>query len=715
MKTRLLLLIIFIGCFANAQTISTMAGSTAGYLEGTGTAAKFDRPYGIAYNGDVVVTDQSNYRVRKIFSDNSTAFVVGSTVGFVNGTGAAAKFGTVSGVAIDGFNNTYVSDANYHCIRKITSSGVVTTFAGGALGTADGTGLAAQFNAPYGLAIDASGNLYVSDTNNHRIRKITPSGVVTTLAGSTQGYADGTGIAAQFNFPYGIAVDASNNVYVGENCRVRKITPAGVVTTFAGGTEGYLDGIGTAARFNNGIQGIAIDNSGNLFVADTYNYRIRKITPAANVTTFAGTGGFGSVDGDVSVATFSEITGIAYDKIHNRIYVADNRNNRIRKILLPQAPTVTYGLLTKTATSITLEYSINANNSPTTSVVRYGLTTPLTNQVTGFSSTGNTVTSSSVTITGLTPGTTYFFDIQTTNNGGTITSTLQNVKTDKLPLLIGEYKFNNSLFNEANDSNFTTPVATTTIYSNDRFSNPNSALEINFSRLYFDNIPNLPNGSDPRTISIWIKPNSVNNDNIIFTYGSSSGNFAYGASFNATNVYNYSFTTNLAFANPTTANTWKHIVVTYDASKVAKIYVNGVLGSQGTYASWNTATGAFCLGNSFTTTTGAFNGAVDDLKIYNYALTATEVSNLHNATTLASSDFSKNNLKVALYPNPVNDVLNIETASEIKSVEIYNLLGQKVKTATTRQVSVFDLQAGTYLVRVQDINNAVETMKIVKQ
>ena len=715
MKTRLLLLIIFIGCFANAQTISTMAGSTAGYLEGTGTAAKFDRPYGIAYNGDVVVTDQSNYRVRKIFSDNSTAFVVGSTVGFVNGTGAAAKFGTVSGVAIDGFNNTYVSDANYHCIRKITSSGVVTTFAGGALGTADGTGLAAQFNAPYGLAIDASGNLYVSDTNNHRIRKITPSGVVTTLAGSTQGYADGTGIAAQFNFPYGIAVDASNNVYVGENCRVRKITPAGVVTTFAGGTEGYLDGIGTAARFNNGIQGIAIDNSGNLFVADTYNYRIRKITPAANVTTFAGTGGFGSVDGDVSVATFSEITGIAYDKIHNRIYVADNRNNRIRKILLPQAPTVTYGLLTKTATSITLEYSVNANNSPTTSIVRYGLTSPLTNQVTGFSATGNTVTSSSVTISGLTPDTTYFFDIQTTNNGGTITSTLQNVKTDKLPLLIGEYKFNNSLFNEANDSNFATPAATTAIYSNDRFSNPNSALEINFSRLYFDNIPNLPNGSDPRTISIWIKPNSVNNDNIIFTYGSSSGNFAYGASFNATNVYNYSFTTNLAFANPTTANTWKHIVVTYDASKVAKIYVNGVLGSFGTYASWNTATGAFCLGNSFTTTTGAFNGAVDDLKIYNYALTATEVSNLHNATTLASSDFSKNNLKVALYPNPVNDVLNIETASEIKSVEIYNLLGQKVKTATTRQVSVFDLQAGTYLVRVQDINNAVETMKIVKQ
>lgn len=706
---------IFIGSFANAQTISTMAGSTAGYVEGTGTAAKFDRPYGIAYNGDVVVADQSNYKVRKIFSDNSTAFVAGSTVGFVNGTGAAAQFGTVAGVAIDGFNNTYVSDANYHCIRKITSSGVVTTFAGGTLGTANGTGTAAQFNAPYGLAIDASGNLYVSDTYNHRIRKITPAGVVTTLAGSTQGYADGTGTAAQFNFPFGIAVDASGNVYVGENCRVRKITPAGVVTTFAGGTQGYLDGNGTAARFNNGINAIAIDNSGNLFVADTYNYRIRKITPAANVTTFAGTGVLGSTDGDASVATFSEITGIAYDKIYNRIYVADHRNNRIRKILLPQAPTVSYGVVTKTATSITLEYSVNANNSPTTSIVRYGLTSPLTNQVTGFSATGNTLTSSSVTITGLTPDTTYYFDVQTTNNGGTTTAILLNAKTDKAPLLISEYKFNNSLYNETNDSNFTTPSATTTIYSNDRFNNPNSALEINFSRLYFDNIPNLPNGANPRTISIWIKPNSVNNDNIIFTYGSSSGNSAYGTSFNATNVYNYSFTTNLAFANATTANTWKHIVVTYDASKVAKIYVNGVLGSEGTYASWNTATGAFCLGNSFTTTTGAFNGAVDDLKIYNYALSQTDIASLYTNNTLSSSDFAKNNLKIALYPNPVNDVLNIESETEIKSVEIFNLLGQKVKTSSSKQVNVFDLATGTYMVRIQDKNNGVATKKIVKQ
>ena len=179
-------------------------------------------------------------------------------------------------MAVDGSGNVYVADSGNYTIRKITPAGVVSTLAGlaGSSGSADGTGSAARFYYPTGVAVDGSGNVYVADTGNYTIRKITPAGVVSTLAGlaGSTGSADGTGSAARFYYPYGVAVDGSGNVYVADtgNYTIRKITPAGVVSTLAGtaGSSGSADGTGSAARFNYPT-GVAVDGSGNVYVADS--------------------------------------------------------------------------------------------------------------------------------------------------------------------------------------------------------------------------------------------------------------------------------------------------------------------------------------------------------------------------------------------------------------------------------------------------------------
>jgi hypothetical protein len=380
-------------------------------------------------------------------------------------------------------------------------------------------------------------------------------------------------------------------------------------------------------------------------------------------------------------------------------------------------PIITAVSSSVTTNSATINYTLNANSDATTSVVNWGLSQAnLLDQETGFSATGDTDTPGSVTINGLTPGITYFYEVRATNTSGTTTTAILNFTTNVAQALIAEYKFNNSLFNEANDSNFSAPSVANHIYTTDRFGNANSALFTSASSLYRDDIAEIPKEDKPRTISLWIRPSAVNSDNIIFTYGSASGNNVYGGSFNATNTYNFSYSSNLAFANQTTPNNWKHVVITYDASKVARIYVNGVLGSQNTFPFWWTiGTNYFYLGNSFGSATGAFNGAIDDLKIYNYALTDADVLNLYNTNTLSTSEVYQNNLEVTLHPNPVSDVLNIETALEIQSVEIYTIQGQKVVSSTEKQINVSHLASGIYLVKTQDSNNKISTNKIIIQ
>jgi sugar lactone lactonase YvrE len=285
-----------------ANLVSNVAGSTgmAGSTDGAGTAALFRQPGGITIDstGNLYVADTANHTIRKITPAGTVTTLAGSSSSpsYKDGTGTAAWFNTPVGISIDSAGTLYVADSANHVIRKITSAGVVTTFVGSAnlAGTIDGTGLAAKFNAPAGVAVSSAGTVYVADTSNDTLRVVTTAGVVSTLAGvgQTAGASDGFGSSALFNLPTGLAIDASGNIYLADtaNSTIRKIDASGVVTTFAGlaGIAGLQDGTGSGAWFNQ-PKGLTVDSAGNVYVADTGNASIRKITAAGVVTTLVVT------------------------------------------------------------------------------------------------------------------------------------------------------------------------------------------------------------------------------------------------------------------------------------------------------------------------------------------------------------------------------------------------------------------------------------------
>jgi DNA-binding beta-propeller fold protein YncE len=332
---------------ATVTTLAGMAGSS-GSMDGMGSAARFNFPTGVAVDaatGNLYVADDGNSTIRKITPTGlvTTLAGVAGDPGSVDGVGPAAQFRSPGGVAVDGEGNVYVADSGNHKIRKITIDGdgigTVITLAGmaGMPGSADGTGEAARFFGPNGIAVDAAGaSIYVADTQNDTIRKVSATGVVTTLAGGAGviGSEDGTGGSARFDKPKGITLTNGGLVYVADtnNNTIRSVDLAGVVSTPAGAAgSGSEDGTGEAARFN-APAGIAMDGSGNLYVADNNNQIIRRITPAGVVTTYAGSRGtVGSADGTGSEARFNYPAGMAVDS-EGALYIADSANDTIRKI-----------------------------------------------------------------------------------------------------------------------------------------------------------------------------------------------------------------------------------------------------------------------------------------------------------------------------------------------------------------------------------------------
>ena len=338
----------------SAGTITTVAGAGTEGFGGDGgpaTAAQLYRPAGVALDGagNLYIADFGNNRIRKVDAAGviSTVAGAGSTgesgggFGGDGGPATAARLYLPRGVALDGAGNLYIADLLNHRIRKVDAAGVISTVAGagstgesgGGFGGDGGPAVAARLNFPVGVAVDGSGNLYIADTDNDRIRKVDAAGVISTVAGGGYGGDGGPAVAAQLDWPFDVALDGAGNLYIADwlHNRIRKVDAAGVISTVAGGGSSLGDGGPATAAQLNFPEGVAPDGAGNLYIADTYNNRIRKVDAAGVISTVAGGGSSLGDGGPATAAQLSGPSGVAVDGAGN-LYIADRGNRRIRKV-----------------------------------------------------------------------------------------------------------------------------------------------------------------------------------------------------------------------------------------------------------------------------------------------------------------------------------------------------------------------------------------------
>ncbi|KAH3757380.1 Virginiamycin B lyase [Pelomyxa schiedti] len=322
-------------------SVRTIAGknSVSGFSDGIGSEARFSYPSSIGflpvYGDDLIVSDNMNSKFRRLHSDGQTQAIVTT----IRSQDPPPYLVNPSSFVGDDSGNIFVIATGNHSLVKIDTNGLMSFIAGSSYGFADGCGSAAKFHYPWGVILDRSGNFIVTDVQNNRIRKITPDGTVTTLAGNgTQGHDDGPCSSATFNKPCGIALDCfTDDIYISdmETSRIRKITSEGLVFTVAGYGRGFQDGQKLLANFSY-PRGMAFNSQGALIIADSSNNAVRALDREGNVTTLVG-GQQGFLDGLGTVAQFNNPTSVAIGR--NSIYVSDFENHCIRELVLTSPTT----------------------------------------------------------------------------------------------------------------------------------------------------------------------------------------------------------------------------------------------------------------------------------------------------------------------------------------------------------------------------------------
>jgi PKD repeat protein len=384
------LLVSGAGAVTGSDQITTIAGTgTAGFVGdgGQATSAQLNAPIGVAVDqsGNAYVADVMNRRIRRVTPAGTITTIAGTgTAGFSGDGGQAtsAQLNGPFGVAVDQNGNVYIADTVNNRVRRVTSAGQITTVAG--TGTAGSTGdggqaTSAQLNVPEGVALDANGNLYVAEFAGHRVRRVTTAGVISTFAGTGTAGSGGDGgqaTSAQLRNPIGVTVDAAGNVYIADsgNHKIRRVTAQGVISTFAGtGTAGFTGdgGQATSAQLS-GPFGVTVDAGGNVYIGDTGNNRIRRVTSAGTITTIAGTGvAANTSDGNpASSAQINTPTGVAVGR-DGSLYVASTNGNRIRKIT-NAPPTASFTANPESGTApLNVSFDASASADPNGQVASY--------------------------------------------------------------------------------------------------------------------------------------------------------------------------------------------------------------------------------------------------------------------------------------------------------------------------------------------------------
>jgi len=350
-KIILLSVCSFSFALANSQIITTIAGNgTQGYSGdgGQATSAEFYYPNAVGFDGagNMYVADESNSAIREINLSGVISTVAGNRIAGFSGDGGQASSAEIKypeGVCGDKFGNIYIADLGNRRIRKVNTAGIISTYAGNGLYTYSGDGgpaTSAGLVGPYRVAVDTAGNVYIADQSGNRIRKVDTAGIITTVAGTdTSGYSGdgGPATAAELKDPYGLSVDISGNIYIADegNNRVRKVSTTGIITTVAGNGVGGFDGDGAAATSAElrGPWGVASDANGNVYIDDIGNNRIRLVNSSGIISTYAGNG-YPGYSGDGGTATSAEIYSpwdVSVDASGN-VYIADEQNQRVREV-----------------------------------------------------------------------------------------------------------------------------------------------------------------------------------------------------------------------------------------------------------------------------------------------------------------------------------------------------------------------------------------------